>query len=114
MIPAYECIQWVNGCVAAAGNDLNKLTNCRSVVCGNRDPGKVPQTGSSGGGSASSSAAPSGSATASSTRGSGGSTASSSAAAQTSTGAAVALNAVSEYGTPILAAGMLGLFGLAL
>ena len=113
MIPAYECIQWVKDCVAAAGSDLNKLTDCRSVVCGNRDPGNVPQKGN-GGGSSSSSAAPSGSGTPTSGGGNGGSQTTNTAGAQSSTGAAVALNVAREYGTPILAAGMLGLFGLAL
>jgi hypothetical protein len=117
MIPSYECIQWVDQCVAAAGNDLNLLTDCRSVVCGSRDPGDVKQTTNNGpgGASTSSSAMPSMSTSPSQTGGNGGgSPTQSSASASSSTGAAVALNVAKNYGTGILAGGMLALFGLAL
>jgi len=116
MIPSLECQQWVIGCVAAAGNDLNALTNCRSVSCGNKDPGSINQAGSSNGGSQSSSAAASSSSAPSSTSGSSGgaSQTSSGASAATSTGSAAVLGVARNYGTGILAAGGLALFGFAL
>ncbi|KAK5173608.1 uncharacterized protein LTR77_002289 [Saxophila tyrrhenica] len=123
MIPSLECGVWVEQCVAAAGNDLNALTACRSVQCGSRDPGSVDSAGSSSGGSSnsggSSSSMAASSASASATGGSGGSgnspsMSSSASAAASSTGAAVALNVAKNYGTGIVAAGMLGVFGLAL
>lgn len=118
MLPSLICIQWVKDCVKAAGNDLQQLTNCRSISCGNKDPGKVAQNGGSGSGSgsgSSSSAAPSGSASATSGGGSSGaSQTSSSSSSATSSGAAIALNVARSYGTSVLAAGMLAAFGLAL
>lgn len=128
-LPSLVCGQWVADCVNAHPNDLDGQTACLSVVCGSRNA-------SSGISTSSSSMMTSASATASSSGGSGGAggaqqTASSSsgsgsgsgsstasgssgAASATSSSAAYALNLASNYGTGILAAGILGAFGLAL
>jgi hypothetical protein len=106
------CIQYVKDCVKAAGNSLNSLTKCRSVVCGTKDPGKVPQSGSGTG--SSSSAAPSQSASGTGGSGNSPSPTSGGGAAASSSNAAVALAVMGNYGTSILAGGMLAIFGLAL
>lgn len=116
MIPSLECGVWVMQCLDAAGDDINKVTACRSVQCGNRDPGAVKQSsGGSGSRPQSSSAASSSSAAPSTTSGGSASqTSSGSGSSKTSGGAAVALGVGSSYGSGILAGGMLALFGLAL
>lgn len=92
--------------------DLSGQQGCLSITCGNKSAAEVSQSGPDGQG-ASSSAAPS----ASSTGGSGSKptkTGSQAAASSSATGAAIALNVARNYGTGILAGGLLAVFGLAL
>lgn len=129
-LPSLVCGQWVADCVNAHPNDLDGQTACLSVVCGSRNASSGISTSSTMMTSASATASSSGGSggaggaqqTASSSSGSGSgsgsgsSTASGSsgAASATSSSAAYALNLASNYGTGILAAGILGAFGLAL
>lgn len=106
MLPSFICIQWVQDCVAAAGNDLQSLTDCRSVECGNKSAANVP---TNNGGSASSSSSATSSATGTASK-----TGSGTKQTSTSTGAAIALNVGKSYGTGLLGAGLLAIFGLAL
>jgi hypothetical protein len=114
-IPFYECQQWKTDCVAAHPNDLDGQTGCLSVTCGNLNASSGESstsssmastaTASSTGSSAASSASATGSSTGSSTA---------SSASATSSSAAVAMSVAKNYGTGILAAAMLAVFGLAL
>jgi len=125
-LPSLVCGQWVGDCVNAHPNDLDGQTTCLSVVCGSKNASTGVSTSSSAMSSASATASSSGgsggaggaqqTATSSSDSGSSSSTASSSGSASSasSSSAAIALNLASNYGTGILAAGILGAFGLAL
>ena len=107
-IPSNLCSQWKADCIQQYAADASlQQEMCKTVICGNATVDAV---------SSSSSAAASTSATQapSSTSGSPASTTSGSgAAASASKGAAIA-DVAFNYGTGALAAGMLGLFGLAL
>lgn len=112
-IPSFICAQWKTNCVDNYPNDLDGQTGCLSVVCGDKNA-------SSGIAATSTSSAAMSSATASSSSsgsgaGSGSATASSSSStATTSDSAAVALRVAEQYGTGIIAGGLLALFGLVL
>ncbi|KAK5132437.1 hypothetical protein LTR08_009048 [Meristemomyces frigidus] len=120
-IPSFVCAQWKTDCVTAHPNDLTGQTACLSVVCGDRNASSgETSTSSSASATASMTASMTASSTggavasASSAAGSGASAASSAASSATASSAAIAMNVAQNYGTGILAAGMLGLFGLAL
>ncbi|KAH7072803.1 hypothetical protein BKA63DRAFT_51303 [Paraphoma chrysanthemicola] len=105
-VPALMCREWYGRCVQATNQNLAQQFQCeqaRNANCGNltvNDVGAV------------SSLAPSGSATASrSSGGSASSTPTGSTTPSASTGAAMAL---AQYGSPILAGGLLAVFGIAL
>ncbi|KAF2185104.1 hypothetical protein K469DRAFT_708387 [Zopfia rhizophila CBS 207.26] len=103
-VPGLMCRQWFENCIAASGEDLEKQEACKSVECGNKTTRAA----------ASSSAAASDGPTAT---GGGGDQASATAGSPTSaqsSGAATALAIARDYGTPVLAAGMMALFGFAL
>jgi len=113
MMPSYICQQWKELCVGAHPDERDPQQACQSIECGTQNA-SASSTSSS---SSSSSAPASMSATASSTSGSSASetsAAASSTASDTNTGAAAALNVAQAYGSSILAAGLLGVFGLAL
>jgi uncharacterized membrane protein YgcG len=110
-VPAQMCLYWYEGCVNATNQNKQEQLACesaRSSNCGNLtidSSGQVSTTtrsssatgtGSSGGSSGGSSAA------------------SSTGSASQTSGAAVALDIARDYGTPMLGAGILALFGLAL
>jgi len=110
-IEGQECRFWHAQCINATNQDAALQFNCNTVrdqMCGNKTS-KAATTSSS-----------SGSPTTSRTSGNGGGssgTATSSGSAQSSTNspaAAIALDAVRNYGTPILAGGMAAVFGLVL
>jgi hypothetical protein len=107
MLPSFICGQWIVDCKAAAGNDLQKLTDCLSVQCGDKNASAVPQHNGRG---SQSSSAPSSSASASAT----GTKTGGAKHSSTPTGAAIALSIGKSYGTSLLGAGLLAVFGLAL
>lgn len=107
-VPGQMCRYWFDACINATGTDLAaqfQCTSARDTKCGNLT--------SDGEQSSSTSASPS--RTASQT--SGGDTQSATAAttgAASTGGAATAIAMAREFGTPLLAGGMVALFGLAL
>ena len=111
-LPAYECREYINQCVNNHPNDADGIKVCRATECGTKLIGDPDD-------STSSSSSASSSATASSTR-----SGSSSDASETSGGAeasasgdssaATALTLGGNYGTGLLAVGILAAFGLAL
>lgn len=126
-LPSLVCGTWRGDCVQAHPNDLDGQTACLSVVCGSKNASTGISTSSTMMTSASATASSSGGSggaggaqqTASSTSDSGSSASSTasgsgSAASASSSSAAFALSVASNYGTGILAAGILGAFGLAL
>jgi hypothetical protein len=105
-VPALMCRFWYGQCVQATNQNLAQQFQCeqaRNANCGNltvNDAGAV------------SSLAPSGSATATASRSSGASSSpTGSTTPAASSGAAVPL---AQYGAPILAGGLLAVFGIAL
>jgi hypothetical protein len=107
-VPAQMCRFWYDACINASGTSASAQRGCieaRDTRCGNL-------TTDSSDNSDSSSSSPSSSAT--SARASGSSTPTGSAgAAASSTQPAAAAN-VAAYGMPVLAGGLLAVFGLAL
>ncbi|KAF2499839.1 hypothetical protein BU16DRAFT_524281 [Lophium mytilinum] len=109
-LPAQMCLTWVEQCVNANPNDLIGITACRAITCGNKT---LDSAASSSSAAASSTAAPSSTGKASGSA----SVTAASATSTTSKGAAAAATAmglVKDFGTPVLAAGMMAVFGLAL
>jgi len=124
-IPSFVCAQYIEDCVDAHPNDLDGITACRSIVCGNQNASSGLSSSSSSSASAttslSSSASSEASETASTSATSSGSgsagaatTSSGGAAAATSSGSAAVMNVAKNYGTGILGAAFLAVFGLAL
>lgn len=121
-LPAYVCREYIDQCVNAHPNDLEGITTCRDTQCGNKTVDQATSSSSSESATASATSSTrsgSGSAasqTASSSGSDSSATATESGAGATATGdsAASALNIASNYGTGILAAGILAAFGLAL
>lgn len=120
-LPAFACEEYVKQCVAAHPDDLDGQTTCHATVCGNKTIDDTTSTSSSESSSATSSSTRSASGsdaseTASSTSGgdAASQTASESASSTADSSAASALNIASNYGTGILAVGILAAFGLAL
>jgi hypothetical protein len=104
-VPGQMCRFWYGKCVEASGDNANQRFQCeqaRDATCGN-----LTITESGAVASASASASRSGSPTS----GSGSPSPTSSTGSTQSSGAAVAL---AQYGTPILAGGLLAVFGIAL
>lgn len=102
-VPAQMCRFWYGKCVEASGSDAQKRFQCKNALdsqCGNLtidDSGAVATASASQSAGASASRTPAAS-------GSG-------ASPSPSTGAAAAL---AQYGAPILAGGLLAVFGIAL
>jgi patatin-like phospholipase/acyl hydrolase len=121
-LPAYVCRTYVEQCVNAHPNDLEGITTCRDTVCGNKtideasSSSSSSQSSSATGSSTRSGSGSSASQTASSTgnTGSASQTASQSASSTADSSAASALHMASNYGTGLLAVGILAAFGLAL
>lgn len=120
-IPFFLCQQWKANCVDGHPNDLNGITACQSVMCGTMNASSAESSSTSASASASaSSTGGSGSGGSSAATTSGGSspssTASSTAAAASASksSAAIAVSLAKDYGTGILATGLLAIFGLAL
>lgn len=120
-LPAFVCREYVDQCVNAHPNDLDGITTCRDTVCGNKTIDEASSSSSSSSSSASatgsstrSSSGSDASETASSTSGGAAQTASESASSTADASAASALNIASNYGTGLLAVGILAAFGLAL
>jgi hypothetical protein len=101
-LPAQQCLVWYSQCIEAHPDDRFGQEQCKSVQCGNKTTE----------GLVSSSAAPSATPSATGSQAERPASATSAAASQSPTGAAVAL--AREYGTGVLAAGILAAFGLAL
>ncbi|KAF2166564.1 hypothetical protein M409DRAFT_23199 [Zasmidium cellare ATCC 36951] len=111
-IPSFVCQTWVGNCVDAHPNDLDGQTGCRSVTCGSRNASSnLAATTSS---AATTSATASSSSSAESTSASGTPTGSSASTTATTSSAAMALHVAEQYGTGIIAGGLLALFGLVL
>ncbi|KAH7401933.1 hypothetical protein DE146DRAFT_651987 [Phaeosphaeria sp. MPI-PUGE-AT-0046c] len=104
-VPAQMCRFWYGKCVEASGSDAQQRFQCKQALdsqCGNltiNDKGAVATASQSGSAAASASRTPTGS--------------SSGASPSPSTGAAAAV-AFAQYGTPILAGGLMAIFGIAL
>ncbi|KAK4500295.1 hypothetical protein PRZ48_008484 [Zasmidium cellare] len=110
-IPSFICEQWKANCVDAHPNDLDGQTGCQSVTCGSRNASSnLAATTSS---AATTSATATSSSSAESTSASGTASSSASASATTSS-AAMAIHVAEQYGTGIVAGGLLALFGLVL
>ncbi|KAF2206015.1 hypothetical protein GQ43DRAFT_152 [Delitschia confertaspora ATCC 74209] len=108
-VPGQMCLVWFDRCIQNSGSDIFKQEECKSIKCGNKTTEDLAQSSSS---SAVASSTPTGT-----TSGSGDSPAASTSAAASpaeSSGAAVALAFARELGTPVLAAGVMAAFGLAL
>jgi len=103
-LPALMCRQWRTDCVANSPNDLTGQTACLAVQCGNKTINDV----------SSSSSAPSATAAPSSTSGGSPSGTVASATSSSSKAAATALALAKDFGTPVLAAGIMAAFGFAL
>lgn len=124
-LPAYVCRTYKDQCVARNPNDLDAQKTCLAVECGTKslDEASTSSSSSASSSSETASATSSGSSsdaseTASSTSG-GDSASSTGTDAQASStaaadSAAAALSLAGNYGTGILAAGILAAFGLAL
>jgi cobalamin biosynthesis Mg chelatase CobN len=123
-LPAYECREYIDQCVTNHPNDLDGITACRATECGTKligDPDDSTSSSSSASASATASSTSSGgssdaSETASSTSDSESASETSGAAASASddSSAATALTLAGNYGTGLLAVGILAAFGLAL
>ena len=105
-IPYFVCEQWIANCVDNNPNDLKAITACRSVVCGSKNSSALSGAGASA--SASASASPTGGS------GSGGGKGKAKSSSSSANFAAAATHFASNYGTHVLAGGMLAAFGLAL
>ncbi|KAL1588493.1 hypothetical protein WHR41_02875 [Cladosporium halotolerans] len=123
-LPSFVCRKYRDQCVANNPTDKDAQDACLAIECGTKLPTEDSASSTvSSASSATESASSTGSGsseaseTASSTSGSeeaASQTASDGAASATADSAAVALNLASTYGTGLLAAGILGAFGLAL
>jgi hypothetical protein len=100
--------------VAAHPNDLTGITNCRNVVCGQKNASSNVESSSSSSSSPTASSTDSGSSSSETGSGSSSSSGGSGAPAETSSPAVAALNLGKNYGTGALAAGLFAIFGLAL
>lgn len=106
-VPGLMCRFWFRQCIGATNQNLDLQDFCRAeqaAKCGNLTTRSTTTTTTSG------------SPTASNTRGGGSADATSSSAspATSSPGAAAAIAIAREFGTPLLAGGVLALFGFAL
>jgi hypothetical protein len=110
-VPAQMCLYWYGQCINATNENKQQQLACvaeRDSRCGNLtidDQGAVSTTTREG--------------SPTSTGGGGGSSGTAGAATGTgapseSSGAAIALHVARDYGTPILGAGIMAIFGLAL
>ena len=124
-LPAYECREYINQCVNNHPNDADGIKVCRATECGTKligDPDDSTSSSSSASSSATASSTRSGSSsdaseTASSTSGSSDASETSGGAEASASGdssAATALTLGGNYGTGLLAAGILAALGLAL
>ncbi|PSN60619.1 hypothetical protein BS50DRAFT_506222 [Corynespora cassiicola Philippines] len=109
-VPGQMCRFWYDACVAQTGSDRDAQFQCqqaRDQNCGNLTTTDPEETSSS-------SASSTPTATGGSSGESGSSSATGSAGASESSGAAAALDVARHFGTPVLAGGILAVFGLAL
>jgi hypothetical protein len=124
-LPAYECREYIDQCVTNHPNDLEGITACRATECGTKlvdDPSESSSSSSSASSSATASSTRSGSSsdaseTPSSTSGSESASETSGGAEASASGdssAASALTLAGNYGTGLLAVGILAAFGFAL
>ncbi|GAB7349553.1 hypothetical protein MBLNU459_g0251t2 [Dothideomycetes sp. NU459] len=114
-LPFYVCEQWRTDCTADHPNDLDGQTACQSLVCGSKNASESSTSSSSSSAAASTtSSAASSSATGGSPSTTSAASATSATAAATSKSAAMAMNLAQSYGTGVLGAGLLALFGLVL
>lgn len=113
MMPSYKCDAWKQLCNDAHPDDSIGQEGCQSVTCGSKNASATDD----GTSSSTTSSSASMSTTPTSTSGGGSASQTSdtaSSASPSDTGAAAALNVAQAYGSSILAAGLLGIFGLAL
>ncbi|KAF1953932.1 hypothetical protein CC80DRAFT_494178 [Byssothecium circinans] len=106
-VEAQMCRFWYSGCINATNQDASLQFNCdqtRNNLCGNKTSKAATSSGSG-----SSSALPSRTNSAGSSEGTSGA-----ASSPSPSSAAMALDVVREYGTPLLAGGMAAVFGLVL
>lgn len=124
-LPAYECREYIDQCVTNHPDDRDGIAACRATECGTKligDPDDSTSSSSSATSSATASSTGSGSSSDASETAS--STSDSASASETSDGAAAsassdssaatALTLAGNYGTGLLAVGILAAFGLAL
>jgi len=107
-LPAQQCREWFNQCITSHPNDIFAQEECKNVSCGNKTTAELVRSSSS------SSAEATPAATQSQSSGSSPTDSAPEATSASATGAAVALGYAREFGTPVLAAGILAAFGLAL
>lgn len=106
-VPGLMCRYWFDACINATGTDASAQFQCisaRDTKCGNLTVDDNGDSSSSASASASSSAS----------KTSGGSSSSSTASASASTSSTGAAANLAFFGTPVLAGGLLAVFGLAL
>ncbi|KAK4615483.1 hypothetical protein CLAFUW4_10167 [Fulvia fulva] len=111
-IPSFICAQWKANCVANHPMDLPGQTGCLSVTCGSENATSGDSTATTS--SASETMTATSTSSASEETGSESASASEPAASATESSAAIALNMAQQYGTGIMGAGLLAVFGLAL
>lgn len=107
-VPGQMCRFWFDKCINATGENLDEQFQCttqRDTRCGN----KTTRADSTASASASGTAAQTGGGSDSSA-----SATSTGSSSSQSSGAAAALTLAREFGTPVLAGGMIALFGFAL
>lgn len=125
-LPAYVCREYIEQCVVAHPDDADGIAACRATECGNQtelesssrtsSSATSSQTASSTSSSGGSDASETASSTSDSSDDSASQTGDASSASETANAdsAAAALNLASNYGTGLLAAGILAAFGFAL
>ncbi|KXS98511.1 hypothetical protein AC578_5524 [Pseudocercospora eumusae] len=109
-LPFYVCEQWKANCVDSNPNDLDAITGCQSVTCGN----KTVEAATASTTSASQSATATASSSATSKTATATHSSSGAASSPTESSAAVAMHMAQSYGTGIFVTGLLAVFGLAL
>lgn len=114
MMPSYVCQQWKELCVADHPDERTPQQACQSITCGMLNASEADASSSSSSTASSSGASTSETPSSTTGSGSGSETTPTSSETPSDTGAAAALNVAQAYGSSILAAGLLGFFGLAL
>lgn len=113
-IPSFVCGQWRINCVANHPNDLVGITACQSVVCGMKNASSGVSSASAAPSSTSAASTSSSMASTSATAKTSSSATAATTSAAATKGAAATVHLAQNFGTSVLAAGLLAVFGLAL